>query len=53
MAAMAYVNSSRNTPDGTFELDSETLPGFADLMDGPQVAWGRDLIRSTAAATIG
>jgi hypothetical protein len=39
VVAMAYFNSSRNSPDGSWELDSETLPAFARLMEGPHVAW--------------
>jgi hypothetical protein len=39
VVAMAYFNSARNSPDGTWELDAETLPVFADLISGPQVAW--------------
>jgi hypothetical protein len=39
VVAMAYFNSSRNSPDGTWELDGETLPVFADLLAGPNVAW--------------
>jgi hypothetical protein len=41
VVAMAYFNSSRNSPDGTWELDSETLPVFEQLMSGPNVAWLR------------
>jgi hypothetical protein len=39
IVAMAYFNSSRNSPDGTWELDSETMPAFEALMSGPNVAW--------------
>ncbi|HSS67651.1 MAG TPA: twin-arginine translocation signal domain-containing protein [Nocardioidaceae bacterium] len=39
VVAMAYFNSDRNSPDGSWELDSETLPEFARLMKGPDVAW--------------
>jgi hypothetical protein len=35
---MAYFDSYRNTPDETWELDAETLPVFARLMRGTQVA---------------
>jgi hypothetical protein len=41
VVAMAYFNSSRNSPDGTWELDGETLPVFAELLTGPNVAWLR------------
>lgn len=34
---MAYFNSSRNSPDGTWELDSETFPVFAELLARPNV----------------
>jgi hypothetical protein len=39
VVAMAYFNSSRNSPDGSWELDGETLPVFEDLMNGDHVAW--------------
>jgi hypothetical protein len=37
VVAMSYFNSSRNSPDGTWELDSETLPVFAELLSRPDV----------------
>jgi hypothetical protein len=39
IVAMAYFNSSRNSPDGSWELDGETMPIFEALMSGPNVAW--------------
>jgi hypothetical protein len=39
VVAMAYFNSWRNSPDGSWELDGETLPVFDELMNGPNVAW--------------
>jgi hypothetical protein len=38
VVAMAYFDSYRNTPDETWELDAETLPVFARLMQSDQVA---------------
>jgi hypothetical protein len=38
VVAMAYFNSYRNSPDGTWELDAETYPVFAELVTGPGVA---------------
>lgn len=35
--AMSYFNSSRNSPDGTWELDDETLPVFAELLSSNAV----------------
>lgn len=37
VVAMSYFNSSRNSPDGSWELDAETLPAFQALMDRPEV----------------
>jgi hypothetical protein len=41
VVAMAYFNSSLNAPDGTWELDHETFPAFAQLLGSPDVAWLR------------
>jgi hypothetical protein len=38
VVAMSYFNSSRNSPDGTWVLDDETFPAFAELVAGPGVA---------------
>ncbi|HSS68127.1 MAG TPA: hypothetical protein VLK34_06210 [Nocardioidaceae bacterium] len=37
VVAMAYFNSDRNSPDGTWELDAETFPVFRDLLHAPEV----------------
>lgn len=36
--AMSYFNSHVNSPDGTWELDAETLPAFTQLLASPEVA---------------
>jgi hypothetical protein len=41
VVAMAYFNSERNSPDGSWELDGETLPVFAEILQGPHVDWLR------------
>ena len=38
VVAMSYFNSYRNSPDGSWELDAETYPVFAELVAGPGVA---------------
>lgn len=38
VVAMSYFNSSVGATDGTWELDSETLPVFKDILHSDQVA---------------
>lgn len=38
VVAMSYFNSHHNSPDGTWELDAERMPVFAELMASPEVA---------------
>jgi hypothetical protein len=38
VVAMSYFNSYRNSPDGSWELDHETFPVFAELVAEPEVA---------------
>ncbi|MEJ7743003.1 MAG: twin-arginine translocation signal domain-containing protein [Nocardioidaceae bacterium] len=36
--AMSYFHSHLNSPEGTWELDAETLPVFSELLSSPEVA---------------
>ena len=38
VVAMSYFNSSVGATDGTWELDSETMPVFKDILHSDQVA---------------